>query len=86
MGNASIIFQHAQVGDIITHTFDGGSYTEAVFLGWHHYHIQCIPTEESRNLNERFNQEGEYIVLPHNVTHINRQLVSILPLMHEEPA
>jgi len=86
MGNPSIIFKHAQVGDIITHTFDDGSYTEAVFLGWKDYQIECIPTEESRNLSDRFNQKNEYVVRPQNVTHINRQLVNILPLLHEESA
>ena len=81
MSNATILFRYAEVGDIITHS---GSYNEYIFLSWTDDHkLHCQPTEETMQINRKFGVKSIYRINPYHVTHLNRQLLRVIPLMGE---
>ncbi|MCG8381723.1 MAG: hypothetical protein MJA28_05810 [Gammaproteobacteria bacterium] len=83
-GGLAILSRNLETGDIITHTDDGGSYSEAYFLNWtDKYWLHCQPTEESMRICNKAGDVTSYKVHPRNVTHLNRQLLSIVPLAGE---
>jgi hypothetical protein len=84
MSELEILSRNLETGDIITHTDDGGSYSEAYFLGWgENCWLHCQPTEETIRICNKTGDVASYKVHPRNVTHLNRQLLSIVPLAAE---
>lgn len=84
MGALATLSRNLEAGDIITHTDDGGSYSEAYFLNWaDKYWLHCQPTEETMRICNKTGDVTSYKVHPRNVTHLNRQLLRIFSLTKE---